>query len=287
MSWTILVLEDDPDLREALLLTLEEEDYRAHGASCGREALELAGGTRFDVVIADVRMEGPDGIEVLGVLKQRQPALYCIVMTGYAGDDAPDRALRVQVEDYLYKPFKARDLLKTIHRLETREAEQSRYDSLFASVMAGYQKIIDTSVPPELTRADEARHAVYRAFYVSIRSDKVRPGEAIHVWDLLGQAERRREQVLASPAPDACLKLQQGYAYVGQLITALATSGLTQRPRAAGLISPQAFELLYDKVKAGLLGLEELKLAPSSLLADPVALSTNPELRRLRESIWV
>ncbi len=290
MAWTILVLEDDSDLREALIATLEDEDYSVHGAASGSEAVQLAAQTRFELAIADVRMEGPDGIQVLGVLKQRNPALYCIVMTGYAGDDAPARALQVQVEDYLYKPFKARDLLKTIHRLETRQSEQARYDSLFASVMEGYRKMLTPAgPPPQFERVDAARHAAFRNFYVAVRSEKVSAGEAIQVWDLLSQAERRREQVLEAggPQPEGCAQLQQGYHYVAQLVAALSNSSLVERARQPGQISLEAFARLYSKIKAGSLGLEEVKLASSPMLADPVALSTNPELRALLDSIWL
>ena len=65
----------------------------------------MAAGLHFDLVITDVRMSGVDGVDGFVLPKEKLPELRCIVMTGYADDEVPVRAIKIEVDDYLYKPF--------------------------------------------------------------------------------------------------------------------------------------------------------------------------------------
>ncbi|MBI2264934.1 MAG: response regulator [Armatimonadetes bacterium] len=118
-SEKILVVEDDPLVREALKLTLKQAGYDVSTASDGREAISLAEKESFDLFIMDVRMPGIDGIESLSRMKESQPEAQSIVMTGYADRDAPVKALRLGAADYFYKPFDPEELLRSVrHHLE-------------------------------------------------------------------------------------------------------------------------------------------------------------------------
>lgn len=102
----MLVLEDDVRLLEVIRETLEEAGYSSQGAATVDQAVAEFQRLPFDLVIADVRVPGQrDGLEALELMKSRRPGLRCIVITGYASEDAPARAVRLVVDDYLYKPF--------------------------------------------------------------------------------------------------------------------------------------------------------------------------------------
>ncbi|MEW6279112.1 MAG: response regulator, partial [Candidatus Eremiobacterota bacterium] len=105
MSQRILVLEDDSHMRGTLVRLLDEEGYQVSGVASGPEAIALSSRSEFDLIVADIRMEGMDGLECLASLRQVRPSMKSIVITGYASTDAPARALKVQAEDYLHKPF--------------------------------------------------------------------------------------------------------------------------------------------------------------------------------------
>lgn len=86
-------------------MLLQSEEYSVQLACTGEEALEKAREHYFDLVLCDVRMPGMDGLEAIEKLKPLVEGAYFIVMTGYASEDAPIRALRLGVDDYLTKPF--------------------------------------------------------------------------------------------------------------------------------------------------------------------------------------
>ncbi|MBM3462535.1 MAG: response regulator, partial [Armatimonadetes bacterium] len=127
----ILVLEDDPDLREELTDLLTEEGYAVSAAGRGEDAVRLAGEIPFDLVIADVRMDGMDGLEALERMRGQDSAR--MVITGYASEADSIRAIRLGVDEYLKKPFSMRDFLDRVAALlqqrrlnrERQEAERA------------------------------------------------------------------------------------------------------------------------------------------------------------------
>ena len=80
----ILVVEDDTSMNQVLAETLMDEGHEVKTAPTGDIALKLADHNKFDLAISDVRLPGMDGVEVLKRMKQMQPGLKAIVITGYA-----------------------------------------------------------------------------------------------------------------------------------------------------------------------------------------------------------
>lgn len=137
-SARILVLEDDPTLREVIGELLEDEGYRVEVASAGDEALEKVAALEFDLLIFDIRMEGMDGLETLARMLQRGARFPSLAITGFAGDDDPVRALRLGVGDYLRKPFRPDQLLDSVNRLLLRH----QADSQLQSSLAGLRELV-------------------------------------------------------------------------------------------------------------------------------------------------
>jgi len=101
---SILVVDDEPDLRTLYELTLLREGYRIETAADVRQAHQRLQEQAFDVVITDMRLPDGLGMEILQSLKAQQRAERCIVMTAYGSAENAVEALRAGAFDYLTKP---------------------------------------------------------------------------------------------------------------------------------------------------------------------------------------
>ena len=112
----ILVVDDEPIIRENLERILKEERYAVSSVGTGREALTFLESTNVDVVLLDLNLPDINGLDVLEKAKELDPDLMVIVITGYASVDSAVKALKIGAYDYIKKPFKA-DVIKLIIRL--------------------------------------------------------------------------------------------------------------------------------------------------------------------------
>jgi len=101
---SILVVDDEPDLRTLYELTLLREGYRVETASSVQEAREQLKVHRFDAVITDMRLPDGFGMELLQDLRDQQRRERCVVMTAYGSAENAVEALRSGAFDYLTKP---------------------------------------------------------------------------------------------------------------------------------------------------------------------------------------
>lgn len=101
---SILVVDDEPDLRTLYELTLLREGYRVETASSVQEARDQLKSNRFDAVITDMRLPDGFGMELLQDLRDQQRRERCVVMTAYGSAENAVEALRAGAFDYLTKP---------------------------------------------------------------------------------------------------------------------------------------------------------------------------------------
>lgn len=111
-----LVVDDDDLMLDTLKTCLSLEGFNVETASSGPMAVELAKTQEFDVIISDVMMPGMSGIETIRAVKALNPAILSIVITGYASAETPVKAIKVGVDDYIYKPFDLDEFIHTIKR---------------------------------------------------------------------------------------------------------------------------------------------------------------------------
>ncbi len=114
---TILVIDDDPDIRGDLRSILEDQGYRVVTAPDGKAGLEKAFEGRPDLVIVDMMMPRMSGFVVLERLKQSAQAIPVIMLTGNESDQQRTFAEFLGVDAYLNKPIGVRQLLDQVQRL--------------------------------------------------------------------------------------------------------------------------------------------------------------------------
>jgi PAS domain S-box-containing protein len=112
----ILVVDDEVELKRALVETLNAQGYAAVGYSSGTDALAALRERNFDVLLSDMMMPGMDGIALLGAALEIDPHLICIIMTGQGTIQTAVDAMRVGAFDYLLKPFRLQSLMPTLTR---------------------------------------------------------------------------------------------------------------------------------------------------------------------------
>lgn len=106
----ILVVEDDPQLREAIVDTLMLKGFEVSEAAHGIEGLNLVRHQQLDLVLSDINMPGMDGLELLQTIKQDYPWLPVILMTAYGDVGQAVKAMQLGANDYLMKPFELKEL---------------------------------------------------------------------------------------------------------------------------------------------------------------------------------
>ena len=120
-SVRILVVDDQRNMRTTLSMLLRGAGYQVEEAADGNQAVEMGASEAYDVVLTDLRLGTPDGIEVLRAIKEAQPQSEVIMMTAYGTIESAVEAMRLGAFDYLQKPFSEPELL-----LKVQKALQSR-----------------------------------------------------------------------------------------------------------------------------------------------------------------
>jgi len=123
----ILIVDDDPDVREAVKIVLETQPYELTFASNGEECLEQVKKNTPDLIILDLLMPKKDGFEVIKELRgyQSYPRIPILVLTVVKKEAAGRRyeletALRMDVDDYIEKPIQPDDLIDRVKRILAR-----------------------------------------------------------------------------------------------------------------------------------------------------------------------
>jgi two-component system response regulator HydG len=110
----VLIVDDDAVVRDSLGKWFESEGYQAGIANGAREALERLQAGRWDIALLDIKMPGIDGIELQAKLKEIEPDLPVVIMTGFASVETAVKALKNGAYDYITKPFDPDELVHLV-----------------------------------------------------------------------------------------------------------------------------------------------------------------------------
>jgi two-component system response regulator HydG len=156
----LLVVDDELIVRDSLDKWFREEGYDVTVAESAQDALTKMAAKRFDLALVDIKMPGTDGVELQRRMREVDPDMLVIIMTGYASVETAIAALKNGAYDYVSKPFDPDDITHSVHNaLSHKRAEQEnvRLRETVASVVRP-QEIVGQS--PAMIRVFEAIQTV-------------------------------------------------------------------------------------------------------------------------------
>ena len=120
---TLLIADDEPNIRRVLQAIFQKDGYEVHIAENGVRALEVAASCPVDVLITDLIMPDMNGVELLQKIKQKHPSVVAVMITAYATIKTCVDAMRYGASDYITKPFDMDEIRAVVKRSVIRAAE--------------------------------------------------------------------------------------------------------------------------------------------------------------------
>jgi two-component system sensor histidine kinase/response regulator len=145
----VLVIDDEPAIREVIAITLKKFGYQVSGAANGAEGLELARKLIPDLILCDVRMEVVDGYEVLAAIRNNPStaSIPFILVTAQAGATGMRQGMELGADDYLLKPFSQNELISAVQtRLQKHQTMLQHAESKLELL----RQHLSTALPHEL-----------------------------------------------------------------------------------------------------------------------------------------
>lgn len=144
MIRTVLIIDDEPNMRWVLGRALEQAGYSIHGATSGDEGLGMLAHEPVDLVLLDLKLKGEDGLTVLRRIRERRPDLVVIMLTAYGTVPNAVEAMQLGAADFLRKPFDVEEVTFKIARALERRAMQQELARL--TVMQRSAPAFDTLI---------------------------------------------------------------------------------------------------------------------------------------------
>jgi len=263
----VLVVDDEPGLRQSLGLLLTDAGYTVTAEQNGRRALERATSEPFDLVLCDVRMPEMDGIMFLRSYRERGGGALVIMMSAYGGEDAAIAAMKEGAYDYLPKPFRPDEVVLTLRKAEERERLRQEVVGLKAQLATSPEErgLVAESAPMRQALALVARVAEHNTTVLIT-------GESGTGKEVIARAIHR-----ASP--------RAGKAFIGincaAIPEALLESELFGHVRGAFTGASGDKTGLFEAATGGTLLLDEIGELPTGLQAKLLRVLQEGEIRRV------
>lgn len=219
--YRVLLVDDEEDVREGLIVEVDWEalDLRIVGlAENGREALEMAERVEPDIVVTDISMPFMDGLELARRLRERNPLVKVVILTGYDEFDYARQAVSLSVDEYLLKPFSAAHLAELLTRLRgqmaaevaERENVQQLREHYYASLPLMQADLMATLLhrrkPPAYIHGKAEQCGLdlkgirYGVSVVTLHTDGKTPKQSLNASSLKSDQRETTEEVQASAA---------------------------------------------------------------------------------------
>jgi len=121
---TILVIEDDAAIRQGIVDAIAFAGYTPLEAPDGHKGLARAMDAECDLILLDLVLPGPDGLEILKAVRKERPTLPVIILTARGEERDRVKGLRLGADDYVVKPFSVKELLARIEAVMRRSPER-------------------------------------------------------------------------------------------------------------------------------------------------------------------
>lgn len=217
----ILVIDDDPAVRGAFKLILEDEGYIVHEAESGQQGIEMVKTNRPDLVFLDLRMPGIDGVETLRRLKAIDESLNVYIVTAFATEfmeelkAAHEEGLQFELASKPLSASQIRNIAQIVHVSKLQEAHRTSHHKLVLTLYV-------VSLNEESQRLLEQLSALLATIY--------EPGRWVFdVVEVLGMPEKALERevfttpMLVRDIPEPVLKLLGDLSRMSSVMAAITT----------------------------------------------------------------
>lgn len=269
MSGSVLIIDDEADMRLGLSETLSEAGYQVDTAGDGWTALERVRTRSYDLVMVDLKMPGPDGMAVLDAVQQVTPQTPVVVITGFATVASAVEAMKRGACDYLAKPFKLDYVRLVVRRVIERKQLEDENRRLKQTV-ARYEQF------EQIVGQSLCMQAVFQAIdqVAHTSSTVLICGETGTGKDLLARALHRR-----SPRADGAFVAVS----CGAIAESLLEDALFGHVRGAFTGAHADREGVFEAADGGTLFLDEIGDIPTAMQMKLLRVLQAREIQRVGE----
>jgi len=129
-AYRILVVDDDPGMRLAMVKTLERKKYQVDSATEGSSALTKLSQHNYQALVTDMRMPGMTGLELLTNVKKTSPATEVVLVTAHGTIETAVEAMKVGAYDFLQKPFSTSELEKIVYNALVKNTPENAFKAM-------------------------------------------------------------------------------------------------------------------------------------------------------------
>ncbi len=116
----VMIVDDEPVVGERLKASLERVGFTVDTFSSSREAIAGLKQSQYDILVTDLKMSGPDGLEILRTARQLHPDIKPVVITGFATNETAEEVMQSGAVRFIAKPFKMSQLKSVLFELSGR-----------------------------------------------------------------------------------------------------------------------------------------------------------------------
>jgi two-component system, NtrC family, response regulator AtoC len=266
----ILIIDDEPSLRQTVSMILGEEGYEVVVAADGKEGLDKALAVEPDMILTDVRMPGMPGLEFLERYRAEGGEALVIVMTAYGSTELAIDAMKKGAYDYVPKPFSADQLVLAIRKAQEREALRREVTRLREEVT------VDRRFSGIIAKSPAMKNAIEMATKVARYPSPV----------LITGESGTGKELIARLIHDQSDRAGQAFIAVncGAIPENLLESELFGYVRGAFTGAERDKPGLFEAATGGTLFLDEIGEMPASLQVKLLRVLQDGQVRRLGES---
>ena len=145
----ILIIDDEYNLRRTLARILQKTGCQITAVESGYEALRILNQQRFDLVYLDIHLPEVDGLQILREMRQKEPKLPVILLTGYGSIQSAMEAIRLGATDYLLKPVDPGQLIRRTQEILQEQAVERRKEEIREQIelLQAEMESLEHSVP--------------------------------------------------------------------------------------------------------------------------------------------
>ncbi|MGD9503876.1 MAG: response regulator [Syntrophobacteraceae bacterium] len=143
MSASVLIVDDEKNIRMTLSECLESFGFTVDAAETGEEALARIKERSFDVVLLDLRLPGMDGMEALRMIRRLGPDIRVVVITAHGSIESAVEAMKLGARDFVQKPFTPQEIREIVLRAADRERDEESDNAEYVLAVEHAAKCIE------------------------------------------------------------------------------------------------------------------------------------------------